>query len=47
MQSVELIALFCEVMTKKQVAMLNDNGTPTDIEKVFAVYSRIYEQFTD
>ncbi|KPD20787.1 hypothetical protein [Idiomarina zobellii] len=47
MQPVELVAIFCEVMTKKQVAMLNDNGTPTDIEKVFAVYPRIYEQFTD
>lgn len=46
-QPVELIAIFCEVMTKKQVAMLNDTGTPTDIEKVFAVYPRIYEQFTD
>ena len=47
MQPVELIAIFCEVMTKKQVAMLNDTGTPTDIEKVFAVYPRIYQQFTD
>ncbi|MGM7448400.1 hypothetical protein ACP7H9_07785 [Idiomarina sp. ST20R2A10] len=46
MQPVELIALLCEVMTKKQAAMLKDNGTPTDIEKVFAVYPRIYEQFT-
>ena len=45
-QPVELIALLCEVMTKKQTAMLKDNGTPTDIEKVFAVYPRIYEQFT-
>ncbi|MGO1328140.1 MAG: hypothetical protein ACTHT9_00590 [Idiomarina loihiensis] len=47
MQPVELIAIFCEVMTKKQTAMLNDNGTPADIEKLFAVYPRIYEQFTD
>jgi len=47
MQPVELIALFCEVMTKKQTEMLKDNCTPVDIEKVFAVYHRIYERFTD
>ncbi|WP_322406333.1 hypothetical protein U0358_11225 [Idiomarina sp. PL1-037] len=47
MQPVELIPLFCEVMTKKQMAMLKDSCTPADIEKVFAVYPRIYEQFTD
>ena len=46
MQPVELIALFCEVITKKQTAMLKDSCTPADIEKVFAVYSRIYDQFT-
>lgn len=47
MQPVELIALFCEVMTKKQTAMLKDNCTPANIEKMFAVYPRIYEQLTD
>ena len=47
MQPVELIALLCEVMTKKQMAMLKDNCTPVAIEKIFAVYPRIYEQFTD
>lgn len=47
MQPVELIALFCEVMTKKQTVMLKDNCTPANIEKMFAVYPRIYEQFTD
>lgn len=47
MQPVELIALLCEVMTKKQMAMLKDNCTPVAIEKMFAVYPGIYEQFTD
>lgn len=46
MQPVELIALFCEVMTKKQMAMLKDNCTPVAIEKMFSVYPRIYERFT-
>ena len=45
MQSVELIALFCEVMTKKQMAMRKDNCMPVDIEKMFSVYPRVYERF--
>jgi len=47
MQPVELIALFCEVMTKKQMAMQKDNCMPAAIEKMFSIYPTIYEQLTD
>jgi len=47
LQPVELIALFCEVMTQKQT-MMRKNGFPAKyIEKVFSVYPMIYERFTD